>query len=74
MAKKKERAPNGVPHGRNESVQESPKQVDDSGEYGLEQILRPAEADLEEARKHSAYHYSRRQLDHKEDRVTKKAD
>ncbi|HEY9714914.1 MAG TPA: hypothetical protein V6C72_15710 [Chroococcales cyanobacterium] len=41
----------------------------DSGEYGIEQILAPTAEKLEEARKHSFYHYSRSELEHKSDPI-----
>lgn len=51
---------------------ETSVQAEDSGEYGLQQLLSPNNADMDEVRKRSGYHFTQDELQHKEDRVDKK--
>jgi hypothetical protein len=52
------------------NLEENSQQIDD-GEYGVEQMLASNQEDLDNVRKHSSYHYSHDQLQHKEDRITR---
>lgn len=56
---------------RKDAAERAPVETEDAGEYGLQQIMSPNEADLEEVLKQSSYHYAHDELQHKEDRVGK---
>ena len=53
------------------AANKTPAPLEDTGEYGLQQIMSPNEADLEEVRKQSSYHFTHDELQHKEDSVRK---